>query len=131
MRNVKVFSGENCVMQVSTFSGKYGNSISIRIGGCYPYGELKIRHTVVRPSGESINSVRFFITEDAEEAQKCIPLEFMAPLIGVAETYNFNWLLKLIDTCPQPKNTMKQILEEIHHRQEVAEEWVTQNLLYC
>ena len=125
----KVFSGENCIMQLSMFAGKYGDSVSIRIGGCYPYGELKIRHTVVYPSGESIDSVRFFLTENTEETQKCIPLEFIAPLIGVAETYNFNWLLRLIDTCPQPKNTMGQILKEIHHKQEMAAEWASQHLI--
>ena len=127
----KVFNGENCVMQLSIFSGKYGDSVSIRIGGCYPYGELKIRHTVVRPSGESITSVRFFLTEDAEDAEKCIPLEFIAPLLGIAETYNFNWLLKIIDTCPQPKTTMEQLLNDIHYQQEKAIEWVTKHLLYC
>lgn len=125
----KLFCGKTCVMQLSMFAGKYGDSVSIRVGGCYPYGELKIRHTVIRPSGESIDSVRFFCTEDAENSQKCIPLELIAPLIGVAETYNFKWLLKLIDTCPQPKNTMEQILEEIHHKREMAAEWVSQHLI--
>lgn len=127
----EVFSGETCIMQLAVFSGKYGDSVSIRIGGCYPYGELKIRHTVVRPSGKSINSVRFFLTEDAENSQKCIPLEFIAPLIGVAETYNFNWLLGLIDSCSRPKKTMKQLLNEIHSQQEKANEWITQHLLCC
>lgn len=125
----KLFCGKTCVMQLSMFAGKYGDSVSIRVGGCYPYGELKIRHTVIRPSGESIDSVRFFCTEDAENSQKCIPLELIAPLIGIAETYNFKWLLKLIDTCPQPKNTMEQILEEIHHKREMAAERVSQYLI--
>lgn len=125
----KLFDGEICVMQLSMFTGKYGDSVSIRIGGCYPYGELKIRHTVVRPSGKSIDSVRFFCTEDAENSQKCIPLEFIPPLIGVAETYNFGWLLELIDICPQPKNTREQMLEEIHHKQEMAAEWLSQHLI--
>lgn len=125
----EVFSGEICIMQLAIFSGKYGDSVSIRIGGCYPYGELKIRHTVVRPSGISINSVRFFLTEDAEDAEKCIPIEFIAPLLGIAETYNFYWLLKIIDTYPRPKNTMKQMLEEIHSQQEKANEWVSQHLI--
>ena len=93
MRKVKVFSGKNCVMQLSMFTGKYGDSISIRIDRCYPYGKLKIRHTVVRPSGESINSVYF---SNGENYQECIPLEFIPPLIGVAETYNFNWLLEIL-----------------------------------
>lgn len=125
----EVFSGENCVMQLSMFAGKYGDSVSIRIGGCYPYGELKIRHTVVRPSGESIDSVRFFCTEDAEDAEKSIPLEFIAPLIGIAETYNFEWLLEIIDTCSRPKSSREQMLEEIHHKQEIAAEWVSQHLI--
>ena len=129
MKNI--FNGENCVMQLSMFAGKYGDSVSIRIGGCYPYGELKIRHTVVRPSGESIDSVRFFCTEDAEDAEKCIPLEFIAPLIGIAETYNFKWLLEIIDTCSHPKSSREQMLEEIHHKQEIANEWITQHLLCC
>lgn len=72
----EVFCGETCVMQLSMFADKYGVSVSIRIGGCYPYGELKIRHTVVRPSGESI-----------------------------------------------------RMLKEIHHRQEMSAEWVSQHLI--
>ena len=122
----EVFCGETCVMQLSMFAGKYGFSVSIRIGGCYPYGELKIRHTVVRPSGESIDSVRFFCTEDAE---KCIPLEFIAPLIWIAETYNFKWLLEIIDTCSRPKSSKEHMLKEIHHRQEMSAEWVSQHLI--